>query len=390
MRAVRAAGESARELVLLVGCLAVLGCDPAVGTGPRNPVGTVVVSVYTAGVEIDGDGYQVRIGNGESQGVAANGTVTFEDMPAGRLTLALEEVAVTCDAEGGEVRNIDVVANQTVDATVAVWCTSKPVVFASAREGDWHLYRMNEDGTGARRIGPRGYAPRWSPDGTRILFTTQVAWGGANELHVMNADGSHVRRLTEGYGGSWSPDGARIVFSRWGEEGAYGAYLYVMPENGGGVTRLTDRIGDAPDWGPDGRIAFKEWELGGDGMIHGSWLSVSGGDGREVTRILEADAGEPAWSPDGTRLAFSVWGPEGPVLFTVGADGQEPKQRTAAGLSEAQPRWSRDGNHLIFTSFHGAEQERSDVRMGSPDGGQAVPVSLFVVDDRWADIRPTL
>ena len=52
--------------------------------------------------------------------------------------------------------------------------------------------------------------PVWSPDGSQILFTRR------GELHVMNADGSAVRTLTDGFaqvtGHSWSPDGSRIVF----------------------------------------------------------------------------------------------------------------------------------------------------------------------------------
>lgn len=39
--------------------------------------------------------------------------------------------------------------------------------------------------------------PAWSPDGGRIAFMSQTPEGTENyEIYVMNADGSHLRRLT--------------------------------------------------------------------------------------------------------------------------------------------------------------------------------------------------
>jgi dipeptidyl aminopeptidase/acylaminoacyl peptidase len=374
-------------LTLVVGSLAAFGCDAAISTGPRNPVGTVVVSVYTSGVEMDGDGYQVRIGDGEAQAVAVNGTVTVGGVTEGRQTLALEGVAVTCDAEGGEVRSLDVPAYQTVQVDVWLRCTPKPIVFARYGGGAYYLYRMNADGTGAKRIGPTGAIPRWSPNGARILFTDSRN-SERTHLFVMNADGSDVTRLTEGYGGSWSPDGSHIVFTRWVQNTWAESYVYTMRANGDDISPLTQRVGDSPDWGPDGRIVFKEWELDGE-WASGGWLSVVQEDGN-VSRLLEGDdLAEPAWSPDGGRIVYSAYREDRHLIFTVDADGLGSKQRTGPGASENHPRWSPDGLSLIFTSHHASDPAGSDVRVGSPDDGVATPISLFVVGDELADIRPT-
>src|SRR2546428_8834629 len=68
--------------------------------------------------------------------------------------------------------------------------------------------------------------PAWSPDGTKIAFSTsrdldpaclQDPNGFCNyEIYVMNADGSNQTRLTHeslpDVAPAWSPDGAKIVY----------------------------------------------------------------------------------------------------------------------------------------------------------------------------------
>jgi TolB protein len=56
---------------------------------------------------------------------------------------------------------------------------------------------MNTDGTGRRRLtrnGVNDWGPSWSPDGRTILFLSGT--NDVYDVYAMNADGSHVRRLT--------------------------------------------------------------------------------------------------------------------------------------------------------------------------------------------------
>ena len=75
----------------------------------------------------------------------------------------------------------------------------------------------------ARQITRIGHAesPKWSPDGTRILFIRRTkAAGPQRELWVMAADGSGLRRLgtaRDVVAADWSPDGASIAMVRAGE-----------------------------------------------------------------------------------------------------------------------------------------------------------------------------
>src|SRR5688572_17159098 len=68
------------------------------------------------------------------------------------------------------------------------------VAFASSRDGNFELYLMDPDGTNEERITHNPAAdisPSWSPNGTKIAFVR------GDSIHVMDADGTDVRRLTQ-------------------------------------------------------------------------------------------------------------------------------------------------------------------------------------------------
>ena len=61
----------------------------------------------------------------------------------------------------------------------------------------------------------QSFLPAWSPDGTRLAFTSTR--DGNSELYVMNRDGSGLRRLTNSPAidstPTWSPTGTQIAFT---------------------------------------------------------------------------------------------------------------------------------------------------------------------------------
>ena len=76
---------------------------------------------------------------------------------------------------------------------------------------------MHADGsaqTNLTRHADDDFLPTWSPDGTRIAFTSRR--DGNDEIYVMNPDGSGQTRLTTDAAidaaPTWSPDGQRLAF----------------------------------------------------------------------------------------------------------------------------------------------------------------------------------
>src|SRR5205809_7869707 len=101
-----------------------------------------------------------------------------------------------------------------------------------------------------------------SPDGSRIVYTRQHVnkledkWD--SELWIMNADGSQHRFLVKGGAPRWSPDGKRLLYQGEGEP--KGSQLFVRwVDTDGPATQIT-HISEAPrnaKWSPDGKsIAF--------------------------------------------------------------------------------------------------------------------------------------
>lgn len=392
--------RSSRSLVRLVASAVLISaCGDGDVTGPEARLGTIVVSVRTLGVELDLDGYLLRVQGEEPQSVEHIGTVTFTDLRRGPTKLTLEGLTVTCDPEGGPTREVVVRNPRPVHLLFTVVCTPKPIVFSGwpVDSPQPHLYRMNVDGTGTRRLGAVvGNSPRWSPDGSKILFDD------GSRLYVTDAEGSSEALVTlgEGIDGTWSPDGTRIAFTRY-EPGIDDAWegrarIRTIAPDGTGGQVLTGSLDDSyhADWGPDGRIAFIQWSEDGEqeGILRHS-LAVMEPDGSVVTRWysdeLATDAwlSRPAWSPDGGRIALVVGWVNESAIFIGGEAGGNWRRRGGVGSLEGEPRWFGDGTTLLFTNYRAPDDSRSELRTGSYDSQASFPLSHFMSNDRGGDVR---
>jgi Tol biopolymer transport system component len=77
----------------------------------------------------------------------------------------------------------------------------KKIVFASLRDGNVEVYQMNPDGSAQERLTNHpalDALPAWSQDGKQIVFVSDRIGKGQRRLYVMDADGSHVKKLTSG------------------------------------------------------------------------------------------------------------------------------------------------------------------------------------------------
>ena len=149
---------------------------------------------------------------------------------------------------------------------------------------------VNRDGPCWKSSKCEGQAdtPRWSPDGTRLLFGRESMssepgsrWTSA-AIFIVGVDGSDLRRVTPqgmyATDASWSPDGSTIAFADVtmvrdkANDGVVqaGQDIYTIRTDGTDLRRLTtDGAPRAPRWTPDGRLFFfrgdANWIMDADG-----------------------------------------------------------------------------------------------------------------------------
>ena len=135
------------------------------------------------------------------------------------------------------------------------------------------LFTVRFDGSNLRQITPwgiHGGDGDWSPDGKQIVFSGQPSHqGNIGDVLVVNADGTHLKDLTddvgftgpakdatvrygESFNAAWSPDGRTIVFVHASYTAANGFHmgLQTMRPDGSGRAWLSEGEEHQPDWGP--------------------------------------------------------------------------------------------------------------------------------------------
>lgn len=176
--------------------------------------------------------------------------------------------------------------------------------------------------------------PAFSPDRTRIAFSSNRGGQGNYDVYLANADGSNIRRLTSASGTDgqpvWTPDGTHLVFT----------------SARGGVPQIYVMSLDSADVEP-------------------RQLTTSAGGNQS-----------PAVSPDGRTIAFVSIRDGGPRIYRMALDGSGQSRATTGSLREACPGYFSNGDLLFGVERNKNSREWRVMRM--PEG--AAPVALFQTD----------
>jgi len=244
--------------------------------------------------------------------------------------------------------------------------TSNPQIFVATGPGGQGLLRLTFD-TGSDTFA------RWSPDGTRIAFTSNR--DGNYEIYVMNADGSNVKNLTNTPAASdqfptWSPDGQSIVF-KTDRDG--NAEIYRMQQDGSSPTNLTNS--------PTSADTYPYWaNLGGFVTPKPAILFTSDRSGSNNVWSMNTDGSSPVnltLSPSSNyaavasldgKIAFTSERDGNAEIYIMNGDGTGQSNLTLNNVAtDGYPAFSPDGAWITFTTNRDGNYEIYVMRTNGTD-----------------------
>ncbi len=233
------------------------------------------------------------------------------------------------------------------------------------------------------------FAPIWSPDGTKIAFTSDRF--GNDDVFVLYLDTGRIQQLTWFSGRDrtlgWTPDSKAVIFESQRDWEPYGVRFvpYVARLEGGTPYRLHDVEGTPAALSPDGKqVAFVRrdsawWRKGYKGSATGDiWLHAL--ETNRFTRLTDTDTPDtsPMWSADGRTLYFLSERDGTYNLYAMELATRRTRPLTRfKGDGVRFPQISANGKVVTFEQ--GMEIWRLELPNGTPE---PIPLTIPAHDER--------
>jgi Tol biopolymer transport system component len=398
---------------LLLAVILLFGLVTGCGGNSKTPVSTETIA-FASSAPVDGS-------TGFS-GPAANVWVANADgsdsMPLTRMTAGGADVDnVIWSPDGSKIAFI---SSRALDGSDAVNTNST-----------FNLWVMNAGGSGAlpltRLTATSGQGVldlAWSPNGRQITYDSNRALDGSDAVSpnqrsnvwIVNIDGTGGAPLThltaaDASSPQWSPDGSKITFTSSGalngSDAGFMANVWVMNADGSSATPVTtfaNTFSTHSAFSPDGtKLAFtSNRTLDGSDVATGAsniWVSRANGfQAIPLTKYTDIQVGSifgGIWSPDGKKLAFeftaALDGSDTPNInitrnvWVANADGSgaTPLTRlaysTVSAFGAIPTGWSPDNTRVTFTSDQALDNSSTASFLNAwtvdADGSNPIPLT---------------
>jgi hypothetical protein len=284
------------------------------------------------------------------------------------------------------------------------------VAWTSSRAGTPHIFTMRTDGSDAKQLttgDTTDWRPRFSPDGTKILFQRSRAGEFVREsdasadeawdLYTIGVDGQGLTKVAEdATWGSWGP-ADEIVFMRGSKvmRRKLGASAEVKIIDTARHPQFQGSVVQEPQLSQDGHflaltLAGNRRQVGIYNIKKRVWTELAGGKQIE-------------WAPDGASVYWvDPAGKDGgriareDVVAGLPGDDRDPANLLLVDLGgkrsrESFPRLSNDGKWLVFASAIGnLENDLEDYELFLWEVGtaktSATRLTFHSANDRWPDV----
>jgi eukaryotic-like serine/threonine-protein kinase len=241
---------------------------------------------------------------------------------------------------------------------------------------------VDREGRTIGTVGPPGaeFNLALSRDDRRLATSRLASQRGLREIWINDLARGSSSRLTFGpataFDPIWSPDGSRVAFTSTREGGS--ADIYMKPATGTGNEELllkTSQYKDVTDWSLDGRyIAFTSVDPKTKLDL---WVLPLEGERKPVALAqTESDEMEAQFSPDGRWVAY-VSNESGRYEVYVQTFPRPGGKWQVSNRGGVLPRWRRDGKELFYVSM---DRKMMAVDIKTDTGFESdVPRELFVI-----------
>lgn len=284
----------------------------------------------------------------------------------------VSEIVTGTNARNALLRAADVAVVKTNGLGLRGFFTAQ-LAFIGERTGHREVYTSDLFFGGARQIthdNAQALTPRWSPDGSRLLYTS--FYKGFPDIYLIDLN-SYQRTIFASYkgtnsGGRFSPTGTQVAMVL---SGTGNTEIWTSSPSGAGKVRRTHspEVKSSPCYSPDGsRIVFA--------MEPGPQLYVMSASGGGLSRISVGTGSgycaEPDWNrTDPNKIAFTIWA-GGYQIAVLDLSTRRTEVVSKAAFDGVEPCWLPDGRHLVYTA---RDRRTSVLCILDTVTGQSTPIS---------------